>query len=69
MKECGFTPAFTDNGAVYFEEADLVIVCKKLYYDDFKPDNFLDERIKDNYNPDDYHRIYIGEIIEALKKD
>lgn len=69
VSECGFTPAFAPCGAPYFQEAELVLVCKKLYYSDFDPKNFLDKRIKDNYFPDDYHRMYISEIIEVLVKD
>lgn len=29
VKETGLTPAFTENGSVYFEEAKLVLECKK----------------------------------------
>jgi flavin reductase (DIM6/NTAB) family NADH-FMN oxidoreductase RutF len=28
VKECDFTPAVSENGAVYFGEADLVLGCK-----------------------------------------
>ena len=66
---CGLTPALSANGGVYFEEAELVIVCKKIYYNDLDPKNFLDERIANCYYPDDYHRMYIGEIVEVLIKD
>lgn len=69
VKECGFEVAFADCGAPYFLEAELVVVCKKLYFDDFDPKNFLDSRIAACYYPDDYHRVYIGEIIEVLKRD
>ncbi len=69
VKETGFTPAFADCGAPYFEEAELVIVCKKIYFDDFKPENFLQPEIEKMYSDGDYHRIYIGDIIEVLKKD
>jgi len=64
--ECGFTADFAQCGAPYFQQADLVLVCKKLYSSDFDPKNFFDGRIKDCYNPDDYHRMYIGEIVEIL---
>lgn len=69
VKEAGLTPAFADCGAVYFDEADLVLVCRKLYYDDLKPENFLVPEISKTYKEKDYHRLYIGEIIEVLKKD
>lgn len=64
----GLTPAFADCGAPYFEEAELVLVCRKLYTDDFKPELFCDPEIERNYPHKDYHRIYVGEIIEVLEK-
>ncbi len=46
-----------------FEQAELVIECKKLYWQDFNPDNFVDKKIDLNYPKKDYHRIYFGEIL------
>jgi len=63
------TPAFADCGAPYFEQAELVIVCKKIYFADFDPSNFGADYIAECYPEKDYHRIYIGEIIEVLQKD
>jgi flavin reductase (DIM6/NTAB) family NADH-FMN oxidoreductase RutF len=65
----GLTPAFADCGAPYFTQAETVIVCKKIYFADFDPENFLDKSIAANYPGKDYHRIYIGEIIEILAKE
>ena len=68
VKECGFTVA-TAEGAPYFEEADLVLVCKKAYWQDMDPTHFLDGEIDEKWYPQkDYHRIFIGEILEVLKK-
>lgn len=66
--ETGLTPAFSDAGGVYFEEAELVLVCKKLYTDVFRPENFLDPEIGGWYPEKDYHHIYIGEVVEVLRK-
>lgn len=68
-KECGLTPVFCDCGATYFEEAELVFVCRKMYCSDFNPSRFIDPSIEDLYPDKDYHRAYIGEIVEILKKD
>ena len=46
-----------------FKEADLSIECRKIYWDDFKPENFLDSQIHEVYPLKDYHRIYFGEIL------
>lgn len=68
VKECGFTVA-TAEGAPYFEEADLVLVCKKAYWQDMDPTHFLDGEIDGKWYPQkDYHRIFIGEIVEVLRK-
>jgi flavin reductase (DIM6/NTAB) family NADH-FMN oxidoreductase RutF len=46
-----------------FEEADLVIECRKIYWHDFDPARFLDPSIERNYPGSDYHRSYYGEIL------
>jgi flavin reductase (DIM6/NTAB) family NADH-FMN oxidoreductase RutF len=61
-KAAGLTPARSEKDAVFFEEARLVIECRKIYWDDLKPQNFLDPHIHRNYPKKDYHRMYIGEI-------
>ena len=47
-----------------FKEAELIIECVKIYWDDFKPANFLNATIENNYPKKDYHRFYFGEIKE-----
>lgn len=68
-KECGLTPVYGEGDAPYFAEASVVLVCRKLYWQDFAPENFLDGRIDDCYPTKDYHRMYIGEIVEVLVKE
>jgi flavin reductase (DIM6/NTAB) family NADH-FMN oxidoreductase RutF len=67
--ETGLTPAFTEEGAPYFEQARLVLVCKKLYAQDLG-DEFVTEvgAVKGFYGTDDWHRMYVSEIIGVLKK-
>lgn len=67
-KEAGLTPVAA-NDAVYFDEAKLVLICRKLYIQDFKPECFIDKSIVNTYNGDDYHRVYIGEIEKVLAKE
>ena len=68
VKECGFTVE-TADGAPYFAQADLVLVCKKAYWQDMDPTHFLDGEIDGKWYPEkDYHRIFIGEIETVLKK-
>jgi flavin reductase (DIM6/NTAB) family NADH-FMN oxidoreductase RutF len=49
--------------APVFAEAELVIECRKLYWQDMAPDHFLDPGIARHYPRRDYHRIFYGEIV------
>jgi flavin reductase (DIM6/NTAB) family NADH-FMN oxidoreductase RutF len=68
VAETGLTPAFS-HGSVYFAEARLVLVCRKIYYQDIQPDHFLDSQIAGFYPLKDYHRLYVGEITACLEKE
>ena len=68
VKECGFTVKTAACGAPYFEEAELVLVCRKRFAQDMNPDN-IPQDVKEKFYPQkDYHTLYIGEIVEALQK-
>ena len=55
--------------APFFQEADLVLVCRKLYWQDIDPTHFIDPGIDKKWYPEkDYHRMYIGEIAEVYQK-
>lgn len=64
----GFKPLEAQNGSVFFEQAHLVLECKKLYFSDIDPSHFLDPTIQKNYPINDYHRMYIGEIQKCMVK-
>ena len=69
VKKVGFTPAFT-NGNAYFEEAELVLVCRKMSRTPLRPEQFLDETVDGRWYPDkDYHEMYIAEVIDVLVKE
>ena len=62
------TPLYK-NGTLYYEEAELVIFCKKLYAQDLSEENFMNpELVEQCYKNRDFHRCYYGEIIEVLSK-
>ena len=62
-KETGFTPIETDLKNISFSEAKLILECKKLYSDDIKEGNFIEENlVGKNYPKKDFHRFYIGEV-------
>lgn len=68
VKECGFTVRTADCGAPYFEEADLVLVCRKRFAQDMDPANIPEDVKEKWYSNRDYHTLYIGEIVEVLQK-
>lgn len=69
MKIENLTPISSENNSIYFEEAKLVLECKKIYFDDLKPSNFIDKNLDKNYPTKDYHRMYFGEITNCLIKE
>ena len=67
IKETGLKPIATLHDGITFEQAKLCLECKKIYYDDLKPGNFLIPKTDTAFYPKkDYHRMYIGEIINCL---
>ncbi len=69
VKETGLTPVASEAGGVYFDEARIVLECKKIYFQDINPSNFLDDSIKEGYPDSDYHRLYIGEILRCMVRE
>jgi flavin reductase (DIM6/NTAB) family NADH-FMN oxidoreductase RutF len=66
IAQTGLTPVPTESGGVYFAQARLVLECRKIYFQDITPTNFLDATIDQEYPKKDYHRMYIGQIIRCL---
>ena len=64
---CGFHVAGAGE-APYIQEADLVLVCRKRYWNDLDPAH-MDEATKtQHYAARDYHRMYLGEITQVLRR-
>lgn len=68
MAETGFLPVDFEN-AVGYEQAKVNVVLKKLAYQDMKPDGFIDESIMNNYANNDFHRVYVGEIVKVVVEE
>jgi flavin reductase (DIM6/NTAB) family NADH-FMN oxidoreductase RutF len=69
IAESGLHPiAAKKVAAPVFAEAELIFECCKIFWDDFKPDHFIDSSIQNNYPLKDYHRIYFGEIIQIQQE-
>lgn len=62
--QTGLIPLTSDHGVI-FKQAELYLECKKIYADDIKPEKFMIDTIQKHYPHKDYHRMYIGEIVNA----
>ncbi len=64
------TVNYPDGETPAFAEAKMVLIVKKLFNQDFKPESFLKEEILEKWYPDkDYHTLYIAEIEKILMKE
>jgi flavin reductase (DIM6/NTAB) family NADH-FMN oxidoreductase RutF len=69
IKKCNLTPIPVKHNAVTYSEARLTFVCKKLFETDFLPED-ISETIKNRfYLQKDYHRMFIGEIVQVLSSE
>lgn len=67
IKATGLTLVY-NNDTVYFEQARMVVICRKLYAGDLDPAAFVDKVALDSYGGTNYHRAYVGEIVKVLTK-
>ena len=69
VAESGLTPCFTESGNPTFEEATLVMECRKLYDGTLRSDEFVIDKLREVAYPDeDYHRVFVGEIVGCWEK-
>lgn len=53
----------------FIDEANLVLVCKKMYAGQLDKENFQIPDIQEQwYKDEDYHVLYIGEIVEMMAR-
>lgn len=53
-----------------FDEANITIICKKLYAQDIKPECFISSELDISMYPEkDYHTMYIAEVKKVLIKE
>lgn len=65
LAKASLTPVFSDD-SVYFKEAKMVFVCRKVYTGVLHEEGFIDQDIlKKNYPEHDFHHVYFGEIVKA----
>ena len=69
MEKTGLTPVWVGEGAPAFEEATVILDCKKIYADDIKEGCMIDPSIMKNYPANDFHRVYVCEVEKVLVKE
>lgn len=62
------TPITTPTGSRAFEEAWMIIECKKMVSQTFAPEALHDEKLKDEWSGKPLHKMYIGEITNVWVK-
>lgn len=68
IAECGLSVEEID-GVPAISGSQVIMICEKLYTDNLKKDNFVDERPLSYYENNDFHRIYMLEIKKILVKE
>lgn len=70
ISESGLTPIPSLKvAAPGYEQAALILECKKLFWEDMDKEKFLDPRLEKKYPSKDYHRMYYGEILSIQGED
>lgn len=65
----GLKPYVTENGNIAYEQARLILECKKLYADFIDADNFVDKLLISRWYGEghgEFHKMYILEIQNVL---
>ena len=67
IEKSGLTIVREDN-TPYFNEANLVLICNKLYRQGMTGDSILNEKLDSTFYPNkDYHVLYIAQITKVLQ--
>lgn len=67
--KAGLTPLYIDNTTA-FNEANMILVCRKLLHTELQQDNFeLESIVKSSYPDKDFHTLYIAEIVKVLVQE
>ena len=66
----GLHIAHSDSGVPYPAEADVAVICRKLYADRLREQQFIDASILTAHYPaKDFHQVYVCEIEQVLLRD
>lgn len=69
----GLTPCFVETDGketAAVSEAEMILVCRKLYVQEMRPECFVDEECREACYPQkDYHVMYMAEIEKVLVRE
>ncbi len=68
VKGSGLTPVTMPSGAKSFSEAWLIIECKKIIAQQLQWESIKDEKIREEWSKSQFHKLYIGEILNVWVK-
>ena len=61
------TPVKQEN-LTFYQEAKVILVCKKIYSEQLKLNQVPEEVKHQYYEVDEAHKMYIGEVVEIIKQ-
>ena len=53
--------------SVTFKEAEVTLLCKKIYWQDLVRENMPEEVVEQVYSREEPHRMYIGEVVDIIR--
>lgn len=68
MKDTGLTPVKAGD-SMSFKEAEVTLVCRKMFKQQLDVENMPAEVAKAMYEGQAPHDLYIGEIVDIIRKD
>ena len=57
------------DGVPCVAQAQVNLICKKIAVQTIDPSGFLDETIQKEYAANDYHRVYVAQIVKTYVKE
>ena len=54
--------------AVTYEEAEVTMLCRKIYFQDMDPAKMPQDVVQQHYTAEEPHRMFIGEVVEVIEK-
>ncbi|MCR5468840.1 MAG: flavin reductase [Lachnospiraceae bacterium] len=69
IKAAGLSVDYSEDEIPYIDSGNLVFLCKKMSATPIPPETILRDGILDEfYDDQDYHTLYIGEIVQILAR-